>query len=545
VPDEAGLLQTHHEAGAGRSNVAGGTPPKAAEVIENVYPPDWPYLKHCIDPHSPGGLFDFSLSECGAGQKPDFGKNASIAIVGAGPAGVSIARLLSDRGFRNIKLIESSDRVGGKSKRFEVDGEPHEMGTAFVAGKYECIEAWGRMVGLTEVPVSSAGWAVSSEKALLQNMTPPNYGTANVWMADYAFRNHGISPQDFPSEIAKAVQAYFGQWSATMGQVEYMFPSEQQVDFSALNQTFAQWLAERNLEVLTPVFVLSMASAGYGTPAQMPALYGLMWSHPNFLFQSTNAYGMFLEGFQALWERLIASTAGVDLSLKTEIRSISRLNKGVQITYSSGRREFFDWLVMAAPMPQALTLLSDATNEEEALFGSYSYHELVVNMVNLSTTGTLPSDVQVFGWPDIIEEQSDFYRMSLVKGKVVRKMYDADGDETPTGLRHDANIKNFTNPVVSVFQIASPLSSDAELTAVLHDSLETFGIESQLIYRDRWDYMPFFKLEEVVKERKPWRIWDLQGKHRTWWVGSYVSFESVADILDYNLKLVNSRLCGV
>mmetsp|Transcript_128203 Transcript_128203/g.409863 ORF Transcript_128203/g.409863 Transcript_128203/m.409863 type:complete len:199 (+) Transcript_128203:44-640(+) len=115
VPDEAGLLQTHHEAGAGRSNVAGGTPPKAAEVIENVYPPDWPYLKHCIDPHSPGGLFDFSLSECGAGQKPDFGKNASIAIVGAGPAGVSIARLLSDRGFRNIKLIESTGWVARAS----------------------------------------------------------------------------------------------------------------------------------------------------------------------------------------------------------------------------------------------------------------------------------------------------------------------------------------------------------------------------------------------------------------------------------------------
>jgi len=514
-------------------------------VIENVYPPGWPYLKHCIDPHSPGGLFNFSLPKCGAGQKPDFGKSTRIAIVGAGPAGVSIARLLSDRGFRNIALIESSNRVGGKSKRFEVDGEPHEMGTCYVAGKYECIEAWGRMVGLTEVPVNSEDMTVSSDKALLQNMTPPHYGRKNVWMADYAFRNYGISPQDFPSESAKAVRAYFGHWSATMGQVEYMFPSEQQVDFSALNQTFAEWLAERNLQILTAAFVFSMEGQGYGTPAQMPALYGLMWNHPNYLYQGSKAHGMFLEGYQVLWERLIASAAGVDLRLKTEIRSIRRWNKGVQITYSCGKREVFDWLVMAAPMPQALTLLSDATPEEKALFGSYSYHQLVSNMVNITTTGTLPSEFEVFSWPDSIEKQSDFYRMSLVKGKVVREMYDADGDEGPLTIRNDANIMNFTNSVVGVLQITSPLSSDAELTAAIHDRFEKYGIESQFIYRDRWDYMPFFKLEEVVKERKPWRIWDLQGEHRTWWVGSYVSFESVADILDYNLKLVSSRLCGV
>jgi len=166
-------------------------------------------------------------------------------------------------------------------------------------------------------------------------------------------------------------------------------------------------------------------------------------------------------------------------------------------------------------------------------------------MVNITTTGTLPSEFEVFSWPDSIEKQSDFYRMSLVKGKVVREMYDADGDEGPLTIRNDANIMNFTNSVVGVLQITSPLSSDAELTAAIHDRFEKYGIESQFIYRDRWDYMPFFKLEEVVKERKPWRIWDLQGEHRTWWVGSYVSFESVADILDYNLKLVSSRLCGV
>ena len=61
---------------------------------------------------------------------------------------------------------------------------------------------------------------------------------------------------------------------------------------------------------------------------------------------------------------------------------------------------------------------------------------------------------------------------------------------------------------------------------------------------ERWsNYMPFKSLSEVVDERMPWRMWDLQGRQRTWFIGSHVSFESVADVLDYNLKLLNSRLC--
>jgi hypothetical protein len=41
----------------------------------------------------------------------------------------------------------------------------------------------------------------------------------------------------------------------------------------------------------------------------------------------------------------------------------------------------------------------------------------------------------------------------------------------------------------------------------------------------------------------PWCIWENQGNEDTWFIGNYASFESVADVLDYNIKMVNEQLC--
>ena len=63
--------------------------------------------------------------------------NDKIGIVGAGPAGVHMALLLKQRGFKAIEILESSDRIGGKSYTIMHRGVPHEMGTCYVAPDYD------------------------------------------------------------------------------------------------------------------------------------------------------------------------------------------------------------------------------------------------------------------------------------------------------------------------------------------------------------------------------------------------------------------------
>ena len=63
--------------------------------------------------------------------------NNKIGIVGAGPAGIHMALLLKQKGFKNIEILESSDRIGGKSYTIMHRGVPHEMGTCYVAPDYD------------------------------------------------------------------------------------------------------------------------------------------------------------------------------------------------------------------------------------------------------------------------------------------------------------------------------------------------------------------------------------------------------------------------
>lgn len=60
-----------------------------------------------------------------------------VGIVGAGPAGIHMAHLLKKKGFNNVEVLESNDRVGGKSCTFTHRGVPHEMGTVYLTPDYE------------------------------------------------------------------------------------------------------------------------------------------------------------------------------------------------------------------------------------------------------------------------------------------------------------------------------------------------------------------------------------------------------------------------
>ena len=66
------------------------------------------------------------------GPKP----GEKVCIVGAGPAGIDIAVRLKERGFKNITLLESTGRVGGKSYDEYIDGFYRPLGTLYLTIDY-------------------------------------------------------------------------------------------------------------------------------------------------------------------------------------------------------------------------------------------------------------------------------------------------------------------------------------------------------------------------------------------------------------------------
>lgn len=130
---------------------------------------------------------------------------------------------------------------------------------------------------------------------------------------------------------------------------------------------------------------------------------------------------------------------------------------------------------------------------------------------------------------------------------------------------------------VTTFRVNKLDTSDAALTASLRLALGELGASlgpRGVLVRERWEYFPHFTTQQVVRQRLPWRIWALQarprpppaqlhtlhsdgrllscvcggaavqGQRRTWFVGSCTCFETIADVVDYNLQLVNQMLCA-
>ena len=74
-------------------------------------------------------------------------KTSRIAIVGAGPAGLSTAWFLSKRGYHNVTVLEKLGRVGGLCKSLTVDGMSFDLGANYVTWGYQETLAIAKEVG--------------------------------------------------------------------------------------------------------------------------------------------------------------------------------------------------------------------------------------------------------------------------------------------------------------------------------------------------------------------------------------------------------------
>jgi cation diffusion facilitator CzcD-associated flavoprotein CzcO len=79
-------------------------------------------------------------------------KNATIVIVGAGPAGLSTAWFLSKNGFHNVTVLEKLGRVGRLCKSLTVDGMSYDLGANYVTWAYQETLKIAKDVGASTYP---------------------------------------------------------------------------------------------------------------------------------------------------------------------------------------------------------------------------------------------------------------------------------------------------------------------------------------------------------------------------------------------------------
>ncbi len=93
----------------------------------------------------------------------------------------------------------------------------------------------------------------------------------------------------------------------------------------------------------------------------------------------------------------------------------------------------------------------------------------------------------------------------------------------------------------SLDPVADPPMLRQMLLKDLRKNLQLDDVEYaniRIIEQRPFPYMTKFT-PKSLRERRPWRILEQQGKRSTFWIGSSVCFESVLDVVVYNNNLVD------
>eukprot|EP01125_Pyxidicula_operculata_P006355 TRINITY_DN2206_c0_g1_i1.p1 TRINITY_DN2206_c0_g1~~TRINITY_DN2206_c0_g1_i1.p1 ORF type:complete len:424 (+),score=75.21 TRINITY_DN2206_c0_g1_i1:829-2100(+) len=303
-----------------------------------------------------------------------------------------------------------------------------------------------------------------------------------------------------------------------------------------MNMTLGQFLKQYDCEALIPLFKIGQCAQGYGLLETLPAIYGLWWFTPE-LFKSylpppvgknprgTPLLTMIKEGYSHVWET-ICKADKLKVVLGCEVKSIDRSKDIVTVEFEkNGKTESreFDYLIITTPLKESLKLLKSPTTDETTIFSSLDHCSLVTTLYE--------SDPQPLS-TQCIEYHPDMLHPGCPGFVYAQRHSQRCIDPANTSKDKDVWVAyQYLDRGVS-------MSSD-ELTKIFNKQMTSRGIKNIKVLEQKfWPYFWHFSQEDIQKEY-PWKILDMQGLNKTLYSGSSACFESVNDVLNYNIMLAN------
>lgn len=421
-----------------------------------------------------------------------------IAIVGAGAGGLSLARILTDRGFADVTVIERAPTVGGKSYTFHHQGLGHEMGCCYQTWGYTHVREWMEEAG------------IGSHRLPRHVIHLPDGTTSDF--KDFVLGEDKVRAYAQIAEYNQRWLEFFTRQQLRRKQEEWN---------AEVGQPFAAWLDGHGLDVVKRFAWRTMTAMGYGHLDRVPALYGLRWNTPSLLLSAAALrVDEPVPGWQHLWQHLAWN---MDVRTGTRIERVERRPEGHVVHTDKGEIHAAH-LVVTSPLDEAAKWLP-FSDEEQAVFGRVGWSEYVTTLV------------QAEGW--FRDEDTHTIADNLFGADGDRRghlmVVRRTGDKTPV-----AKARSGERPDVYVcYQYGGPGLDTETLEAHLRaDIAAQGGRVTQVLTRCRWKYAPQLDLDSV-RQGYAWRLEDLQGARRTWYSGATFSHEAVDNIVDYNTWLAD------
>ncbi len=283
-----------------------------------------------------------------------------VGIIGAGPAGISVAMYLRDSGHRNVTILERRERVGGKCFSLHHDGEVFDLGANYLTPAYRETLRIARNVGATIHPAPS--------RRSFDLATGNYHSTLSSVLSGVGLLSFGLA----------AVKYLY--WTRRYRELANKPGFEDVGSIPDLHQSLGAWLDAHGMNALRRLFIVPIEIFGYGYVDEVPVPYVFKYMNtPNFMLMLAVGAGLpvgwpkqFDAGFQDFWERVVAAWE-LDVRTGVEVTSIHRGDDAVTVRTRTGHEERFDDLVIACPPLPVVSLFDDIEPWEEELFSRPRY----------------------------------------------------------------------------------------------------------------------------------------------------------------------------
>lgn len=397
-----------------------------------------------------------------------------IAIIGTGISGLTAAYLLSRE--HDVVVYEAAERLGGHTATMDVEygGKPYAIDTGFIVFNDWTYPNFKKLLAQIDVEYqpTSMGFSVSCEESGLE-YSGENFNTL------FAQRKNIFS---------------VSHWKMLLDIVRFnkQAPLDLEKGGAFFSMTLGEYLEKNNYsQVFIDKYLIPMGAAIWSASTSVMKAFPLQFFVKFFinhglLSVSNRPQWHVIKGGSKSYIKPLTQSFSDSIRLSSPVTAISRHapleGSGHQVSIiSQGQKETYDHVVVATHSDQALSLLSDASPEEQAVLGDIAYQE---NDVVLHTDESL--------LPDNRKTWSSWnYRIAA-----------NTSGEMPPILTYDMNILQGIN---------------AETTFCVTLN-KTDGIDPDKVLGTYRYAHPVFTLGAIAAQQR-WQ--DINGPKNTWFCGAY------------------------
>lgn len=404
-----------------------------------------------------------------------------IGIIGAGPAGLSMAKFLEDKPGIRVTLFEQASRVGGRC-RSEAHGDHIvEYGTCYAIRAHHHVLRWMKDMNIeTRVITKQA-----MDGTEIMDFVKKGSGPSMYWqLLKYLYLRSGL---------LKRIKQH---------------------DPDALDQAalpIAEWLRARNLGKMEHLMNRVVTTLGYGYLSDVSTLQAMRWVDIYvFLTGWLKEMRLPLIGWEGFWARLAES---FDVRLNTEIRAVQRTESGVTLIDQHDQSHTFDLLINTLPM-HLFTQMSEPTEDEAYVASAMKWGRYAMTLIVCDEWFTHD---ETQSWIETSHADSRSGRVLVAR----REVYSSD----------------MKGMLYAIGQRAGNYSPK-ELEEVLISDVAKFGAQKpRIVTQQLWPYFPQYD-REAIREGLPFRMDEMQGATCTFHTGAAFSHEAVSNISIFNQQLL-------